>query len=135
MGWIKGSVLKIAAAAARLLPVTVKRWLYRSPLIANFLRRSLNRAAPSGITSVEVAGGILAGTHLHLDLQTEKDYWLGTYEFNLQESAKKFITEGMRVFDVGANIGYISLMAARLAGSAGRVFAFEALPANIKRER
>ena len=39
----------------------------------------------------------------------------------------------MVVYDVGANIGYISLMAARLVGDSGRVFSFEALPANIAR--
>ena len=39
----------------------------------------------------------------------------------------------MIVYDVGANIGYISLMAAQLNGPDGKVFSFEALPANVQR--
>jgi FkbM family methyltransferase len=39
------------------------------------------------------------------------------------------------VYDVGANIGYISLMLARLVGESGQVFAFEALPDNVGRLR
>jgi FkbM family methyltransferase len=68
-----------------------------------------------------------------LDLQSEKDYWLGTYEPDLQDAASHFIEPGMIIFDVGANIGYISLMTARLSAPDGRVFSFEALPANVAR--
>jgi len=39
------------------------------------------------------------------------------------------------VFDVGANVGYVSLLSARLSGKSGKVFAFEALPANVARLR
>src|SRR3990172_11998431 len=40
---------------------------------------------------------------------------------------------GMVAYDVGANIGYVSLMLARAVGAGGRVYAFEALPANLER--
>jgi len=70
---------------------------------------------------------------MKLDLQTEKDYWLGTYEPGLQEAARQLIQPGMVVYDVGANIGYISLIAARLAGENGHVYSFEAHPANVER--
>jgi FkbM family methyltransferase len=93
----------------------------------------LNKAAPQGVTEVEIAGGLLAGMRMALDLQSEKDYWLGTYEPDLQQAAAHFIQPGMTVYDVGANIGYISLMAAALNGPQGKVFSFEALPANIER--
>jgi FkbM family methyltransferase len=35
------------------------------------------------------------------------------------------------VYDIGANVGYFSLMAAMLAGDSGKVYAFEPLPRNI----
>jgi FkbM family methyltransferase len=70
-----------------------------------------------------------------LDLQKEKDYWLGTYETDLQEAIARFVQPGMVVYDVGANIGYISLMLARRTGDHGQVTAFEALPANLERLR
>jgi FkbM family methyltransferase len=40
------------------------------------------------------------------------------------------LTPGMNVVDVGANIGAVSLLAARRVGETGRVFAFEPNPAN-----
>ncbi len=129
----KNPLLKIAAWSARALPVPIKKTFYRLPFLAACLRRSLNKAAPLGIHEVEISGGLLSGLRMALDLQSEKDYWLGTYEPDLQAAAKHFIRAGMTVYDVGANIGYISLMAARLNEPNGKVFAFEALPANIQR--
>ena len=126
-------LMRTAAWAARILPAPVKRAFYKIPFLARLIRRSLNEAAPEGITEVKIAAGILRGLSMALDLHTEKDYWLGTYEPDLQAATLKFIKPGMVVYDVGANIGYISLMAARLAGERGRVFSFEALPANIAR--
>lgn len=41
------------------------------------------------------------------------------------------LREGMCVFDVGANIGYYTLLAARAVGSSGRVYAFEPEPHNF----
>ena len=133
MKWLKSAAVKMAAWAARILPMPVKSWFYKTPMLARIIRRSLNAAAPDGMTEIQVAGGILAGAHLMLDLHSEKDYWLGTYEPDLQDAAQAFIQPGMVVYDVGANIGYITLMAARLVGAEGQVVSFEALPANIDR--
>ncbi len=52
---------------------------------------------------------------------------LEKYETKLFE---KLLTRGMTVVDVGANIGYYTLLAARLVGVKGRVFAFEPEPEN-----
>ncbi len=82
-----------------------------------------------------VAAGLLEGYSLNLDMHTEKDYWLGTYELELQDALRDLVKPGMTAYDVGANIGYISLMLAHLAGENGHVFAFEALPSNIQRWR
>jgi FkbM family methyltransferase len=70
-----------------------------------------------------------------LDMQTEKDFWLGTYEPEMQSALGELIKPGMTVYDVGANIGYVTLMLGKLVGMEGRVFAFEALPDNVERLR
>ena len=127
------TVLDLAAWAAHYLPMPVKRLMYRIPPLAGLIRQSLNRAAPVGLTQVEVAAGGLAGWRLWLDLQAEKDYWLGTYEPELQATLSELIRPGRIAYDVGANIGYISLLLARRVGQSGQVFSFEALPANLER--
>ncbi|HAF62450.1 MAG TPA: hypothetical protein DCK95_09000 [Anaerolineaceae bacterium] len=131
MKWI----LKFAALVAKILPTQMKAWLYRSPKLATKIRSTLNSASPVGLTEMQIAGGLLQGFQIQLDMQTEKDYWLGTYEIDLQAAFRKFCKPGMTVYDIGANIGYISLMAAKQAGETGHVIAFEPLPANCERLR
>lgn len=127
--------LNVAALAAKILPASFKQAIYNFKPLARLIRRGLNRAAPSGLTEVQIAAGDLAGFTLLLDMQTEKDYWLGTYEPDLQSALRELIAPGWVIYDVGANIGYVSLLLAKAAGEGGRVFAFEALPANVERLR
>ena len=98
-------VVTLAALSARVLPVSMKKAIYRFGPIARLVRNELNRAVPSGLTNTIVAGGELAGMSMILDLQSEKDYWLGTYEPNLQAAVREFVRPGMAAYDVGANIG------------------------------
>jgi FkbM family methyltransferase len=126
-------LLSLASTLARLLPDSWKRGLYRVKPLAKLIRTGLNRSAPVGLVEVPVAAGALEGVKLWLDLQTEKDYWLGTYEMELQQAVADKIQKGWVVYDVGANIGYVSLVYARAVGADGKVFAFEALPANVQR--
>ncbi len=130
---VKNIFLQLAALLARILPSWMKRAIYGFGPLARMVRSSLNRAAPSGINVVTVAAGGLKGAQLHLDMQTEKDYWLGTYEIDLQFAIEKWVDRGDVVYDVGANIGYITLLLARAVGGTGQVYSFEALPANFER--
>jgi FkbM family methyltransferase len=43
----------------------------------------------------------------------------------------KTMKKGMVFFDIGANVGYYSILAARLVGPSGRVYAFEPLMRNL----
>ena len=128
-------VLNTAAFAAKILPGPVIQVLYKVKPLARFIRRGLNRAAPAGLTEVRVAGGDLAGCTILLDMQVDKDYWLGTYEPDLQRALRALVPVGAVIFDVGANIGYVSLLLAKACGGTGRVFAFEALPSNVEQLR
>lgn len=133
-------MLSLAAAAARCMPGWAVRWVYRIRPLANIIRRSLNRAAAQvmpgeALSVVTVAAGGLAGARMMLDLQSEKDYWLGTYELALQQAVRDWIKPGWVVYDIGANIGYVTLLLGRAVGSQGKVIAFEALPANVDRLR
>lgn len=57
--------------------------------------------------------------------------WLGTYERHMQHLFRERIRPGAIVFDVGANAGFFTLLASKLAGASGRVYAFEPLPRNL----
>ncbi len=125
--------LSLAAFAARILPNSFKQAIYKFKPLAGLIRSGLNRASPTGLTQVKVAAGDLAGFNILLDMQIDKDYWLGTYEPELQAAIRELVEPGAIIYDVGANIGYVSLLLAQAAGEAGHVFAFEALPENAGR--
>jgi FkbM family methyltransferase len=52
----------------------------------------------------------------------------GVHEKYETELFKKMVQDGMVVVDIGANIGYYTLIAAKLVGSKGIVYAFEPEP-------
>jgi FkbM family methyltransferase len=54
----------------------------------------------------------------------------GAYEQPIADLLASTLRPGMSVLDVGAHIGYFSLVAAKLVGSTGRVWSFEPDPAN-----
>jgi FkbM family methyltransferase len=54
----------------------------------------------------------------------------GDLEVPVQEALRRTLAPGAVLYDVGANIGFFSLVGARLAGPEGRVYAFEPVAAN-----
>ncbi len=54
----------------------------------------------------------------------------GTYEPATVATLRRLLHPGMTMLDVGANIGYLSLIAARSVGPRGHVYAFEPDPYN-----
>ena len=56
--------------------------------------------------------------------------WVGSYERLMQNLVVSEVGRGDILFDVGANVGFYSLLAAGLVGS-GKVFAFEPLSENV----
>lgn len=129
----KPYMLKIISAIANLFPPHIKKVFYRLGPFSRIIRNLLNKIAPTGLHVVEVATGGNKGMQMKLDLQTEKDYWLGTYEIDLQEGAKELVQKDWVVYDVGANIGFFTLLFSKLVGDKGKVFSFEPLPSNLER--
>jgi FkbM family methyltransferase len=75
--------------------------------------------------------GPLAGLSWRLGRGKVLRVLLGTYEPAQTERFVDLVRPGAQVLDVGAHVGYYTLLSARLAGSSGRVAAFEPSPANL----
>jgi FkbM family methyltransferase len=56
--------------------------------------------------------------------------WLGFYEFEKQKWIAREVRPSRIFWDVGANVGFYSLLASKLVGT-GKVFAFEPAPRNL----
>ncbi len=55
--------------------------------------------------------------------------WLGTYEPRTRHWLQAVLGRGRVFFDIGANVGFFTLLASRIVGEEGAVVAFEPLPA------
>jgi len=77
---------------------------------------------------VQVQKGPAQGLWLHLNPRTGMTYFEGGGEPEVQEVLQEHLRPGMTFYDIGANIGFFTLLAARLVGKEGRVAAFEADP-------
>ncbi|MCM8782634.1 MAG: FkbM family methyltransferase [Candidatus Omnitrophica bacterium] len=87
---------------------------------------------------LKIVNGYGRGLKISLSTKNKQDssevyYWLGFHEQNIQRLFHREIKAGFIIYDVGANIGFFSLIGCRLAGPKGKVFAFEPLPDNIER--
>ena len=59
--------------------------------------------------------------------------YFGSYALLITEAMKRFLNPGDVFLDVGANIGYLSAVAAGLVGKRGQVHCFEPVPAYFDR--
>lgn len=62
-----------------------------------------------------------------------KRFYFGTYEARLVRILKTFLKEGDTFIDVGANVGYITAVAAGCVGRKGAVHSFEPIPEYFQR--
>jgi FkbM family methyltransferase len=59
-------------------------------------------------------------------------YASGNNELPVQLAIQERLCQGDVVFDVGANVGFFTIIAARLVGESGHVYAFEPVPKNVR---
>lgn len=109
----------------------VRRRVQRWPAYALRGHRLLPGLLSPGERDYRFAGG-----RIFLDIREKP--WIRTIALEAFERPKvlafaHFLRPGMTVVDVGANIGFFSLVAAKLVGSMGRVLAVEPEPANCGR--
>jgi FkbM family methyltransferase len=57
-------------------------------------------------------------------------YALGTNELPVQEALARYLQPGQVFYDIGANVGFITVIGAKLVGQDGHVYAFEPVPEN-----
>ena len=90
---------------------------------------------PPGTVVEDVVVGNGFRMTLQLDAYLDRAIYLDAFEHTTCEVLSRVLRPGDTFIDVGANIGFFSLMAARLVGQAGKVLAFEPNRSVCKRLR
>jgi len=84
----------------------------------------------------ERVGSIAGGALIRADLRDRiqrRMYWLGVYERPETRWLRSHLSTGDVFFDVGAHVGYYTLVAASCVGRTGTVYSFEPFPENFAR--
>jgi FkbM family methyltransferase len=106
------------------------------PALGRIAHATALKLLPKGrYTWVTIPRGPAASLELLCDLRYEPGYVRGDHEPWIAEAIEASLREGDTFVDVGAHIGYFSVIAARLLGKHGRVVAIEPDPLNAKRLR
>jgi FkbM family methyltransferase len=107
--------------------------LGKVPLLGGILRSQAQRFDEGSV--IEIRSGIGAGLKWRRHHRNANAYWLGSYELGTQLALQRLLRAGDVFYDVGANAGFFTVLAARLVGPSGRVFAFEPVPENVESVR
>ena len=112
------------------------REMGKLPVVGPVLTWAASRAVPrDSRVWMQVKNGPAEGIWLRLNPRTAAETMNGTGERRELEIVREHLRPGMMFYDLGANIGIFSMMAARIVGSSGQVVAFEADPEIAERLR
>ena len=75
--------------------------------------------------------GLASGYRICVSPAEHLAYLVGTAEPHLQRLIREYVRAGDTVYDVGANMGYVTLSLAKRVGPGGRVVAFEPVPQSL----
>ena len=117
-------LLSILRLYIRYFPIGIgKRWLYRVVIEPYLSWRPYSTVAR-----------MRAGPRVDIQLPDQiqhRIYFFGTWEPEISHYLVSALTAGDCFIDVGANIGYFSLLAASIVGKSGTVCGIEASPTNF----
>jgi FkbM family methyltransferase len=103
--------------------------LRRVPILGDILSWTSRRLVPADtLIWVRIENGPAQGLWIRVSPRTGEHFQRGLGEPEVQRAMQQHLRPGMTFYDLGANIGFFSLLAARLVGPSGRVFSFEADP-------
>lgn len=107
---------------------TIGAWQWTGPLARRFVAAGSSWIRTQDVT---ISHGIGAGLRFNA-AGANPGYALGTTEPQTQDTLTRLARPGAVAYDIGANVGFFTVLMARQVGPSGAVYAFEPLPATAK---
>jgi FkbM family methyltransferase len=98
--------------------------------VARRVVRCLCWASGGPQLSARIPFGTLHGMRLAMPTDDHPALALGMYERHVVRALHRYTTPGAVAYDIGAHVGYMTLVLAKLVGACGQVFSFEPDPHN-----
>jgi FkbM family methyltransferase len=126
---------RLLIAIGSRLPASLLRrvgaWRWTGPLAGKLIASSSDWIRRHDVI---ISHGVAAGLRFNA-AGANAGYALGTTEPLVQEAVRTMVKPRDVLYDIGANVGFFTVLAARLVGPAGGVVAFEPLPETAKAAR
>lgn len=126
---------KLIVWSGRIVPLSVRERIigdgYRPSWISTAIHSVLNRAAGEKYLILE-RGGLLTGYRMKSEWARFRCFADGSWESEIVALVAKKFQPGFQVVEIGAHIGYYTLLLSRLVGANGRVYSFEPVPTNFE---
>ncbi|MDJ0620593.1 MAG: FkbM family methyltransferase [Calothrix sp. MO_192.B10] len=125
-------IIKPLTNRALILSAELVQWLNKRSLATPKSKsQKRHHVNPQVIT---ISQGVGAGLKFAPD-NSNPDFAKGTYEVPLQKALADYLKPGDVFYDIGANIGFFTVLGAHLVGKSGYVYGFEPVPENVQRIR
>jgi len=120
----------VATYSARIAAIS------RIPVLRGCVRKLGRLIVPrQSLVWVQVQAGVGRGLWLNLNPRTAEAFVRGEGEPSVQAFIAQHLKPGMVFYDLGTNLGFFSLVAARQIGPSGHVYGFEPDPEIAQRVR
>lgn len=101
-------------------------------LIPSRMKKKLVRRIYKPLTATLPKVVELNGLSFHIPRDLDNSYILHEPELGTQQIIRRHLKPGMIAIDVGANIGYLTLLMAKLVGPKGKIYAVEPAQDNLE---
>lgn len=124
---------KVTHKLVGMLPSNLKQSLLGSPSnpsrLANVVHAVLNRLPGEEMTCLPCEG-VLKGYRMKIDWSRHRSFAYGDWEPDVVHAIVEVVKPGAFALDIGAHIGFYTLVLSKAVGPGGRVLAFEPLQLN-----
>ncbi len=92
------------------------------------IRKTFDLVFGGHLRAHKIPFGPIAGSYLYTRPSISPRMFAGIDEKKLMQVVSSILREGDTVYDIGAHIGYLAVLFARLTGSTGTIHCFELMP-------